>query len=171
MKRLHCKPIPVMKTGFSLWGNSHREKPVFIAGMGLHCALNLKYILSRWFQKSDLFDFVIFPLALPTDCFNPRTSSRKNCLRGDQYWCWLRLLSMLLSDVKHILHLSFYLLGWGPSETLSHLHGILSRDAIMAQTCWKPQWNKKRSLLCWTPRTRNLIARKILLWSCFKLLL
>jgi hypothetical protein len=27
---LHCKPIPVMKTGFSLCSLSHREKPVFI---------------------------------------------------------------------------------------------------------------------------------------------
>ena len=26
----HCKPIPVMKTGFSLCSISHREKPVFI---------------------------------------------------------------------------------------------------------------------------------------------
>ena len=26
----HCKPIPVMKTGFSLCSVSHREKPVFI---------------------------------------------------------------------------------------------------------------------------------------------
>ena len=30
---MHCKPIPVMKTGFSLWSFSHREKPVFIAGI------------------------------------------------------------------------------------------------------------------------------------------
>ena len=28
----HCKPIPVMKTGLSLWNFSHREKPVFIIG-------------------------------------------------------------------------------------------------------------------------------------------
>ena len=27
---MHCKPIPVMKTGFSLCIFSHREKPVFI---------------------------------------------------------------------------------------------------------------------------------------------
>ena len=27
---IHCKPIPVMKTGFSLCSISHREKPVFI---------------------------------------------------------------------------------------------------------------------------------------------
>ena len=27
---MHCKPIPVMKTGFSLCSISHREKPVFI---------------------------------------------------------------------------------------------------------------------------------------------
>ena len=27
-----ANPFPVMKTGFSLWGNSHREKPVFITG-------------------------------------------------------------------------------------------------------------------------------------------
>ena len=44
IKALHCKPIPVMKAGFCLWGNSHREKPVFITGnpvlitgMGLQC--------------------------------------------------------------------------------------------------------------------------------------
>ena len=30
---VHCKPIPVMKTGFSLWTFSHREKPVFITGI------------------------------------------------------------------------------------------------------------------------------------------
>ena len=29
----HYKPIPVMKTGFSLWTFSHREKPVFITGI------------------------------------------------------------------------------------------------------------------------------------------
>ena len=29
---LHCKPIPVMKTGFSLWSFSHREKPFFVTG-------------------------------------------------------------------------------------------------------------------------------------------
>ena len=28
---IHCKPIPVMKTGFSLCTFSHREKPVFIS--------------------------------------------------------------------------------------------------------------------------------------------
>ena len=28
---LHCKPIPVMKTGFSLCTFSHREKPVSIS--------------------------------------------------------------------------------------------------------------------------------------------
>ena len=27
---MHCKPIPVMKTGFSLCTFSHREKPVFV---------------------------------------------------------------------------------------------------------------------------------------------
>ena len=27
---VHCKPIPVMKTGFYLWTFSHREKPVFL---------------------------------------------------------------------------------------------------------------------------------------------
>ena len=31
--RPHCKPIPVMKTRFSMWSFSHREKPVFIAGV------------------------------------------------------------------------------------------------------------------------------------------
>ena len=61
---LHCKPIPVMrtrfslqgnsvfitgnpvliawipviKTGFSLWEFPHRENPVFITGIGLQCA-------------------------------------------------------------------------------------------------------------------------------------
>ena len=41
---MHCKPIPVMKTGVSLWSFSHRKKPVFITGnpviitgMGLQC--------------------------------------------------------------------------------------------------------------------------------------
>ena len=29
---LHCKPIPVMKTGFSLCTSPNREKPVFITG-------------------------------------------------------------------------------------------------------------------------------------------
>ena len=29
----HCKPIPVMKTGFSLCSISNREKPVFITGI------------------------------------------------------------------------------------------------------------------------------------------
>ena len=29
---LHCKPIPVMKTGFSLCTFPNREKPVFITG-------------------------------------------------------------------------------------------------------------------------------------------
>ena len=29
-KNIHCKPIPVMKTGFSLCSISNREKPVFI---------------------------------------------------------------------------------------------------------------------------------------------
>mgnify|MGYP006903695222 CR=1 FL=1 len=32
-KYLHCKPIPVMKTGFSLCTFPNREKPVFIAGI------------------------------------------------------------------------------------------------------------------------------------------
>ena len=32
MRHLHCKPIPVIKTGFSLCTFSHREKPVFITG-------------------------------------------------------------------------------------------------------------------------------------------
>ena len=32
-KSVHCKPIPVMKTGFSLCSFSHREKPVFITGI------------------------------------------------------------------------------------------------------------------------------------------
>ena len=43
---VHCKPIPVMKTGFSLGSFSHWEKPVFITGnpvfitgMGLQCWL------------------------------------------------------------------------------------------------------------------------------------
>ena len=31
--KVHCKPIPVTKTGFSLWSFSHREKPVFITGV------------------------------------------------------------------------------------------------------------------------------------------
>ena len=30
---LHCKPIPVMKTGFSLCTFPNREKPVFITGI------------------------------------------------------------------------------------------------------------------------------------------
>ena len=30
---IHCKPIPVMKTGFPLYSISHREKPVFITGI------------------------------------------------------------------------------------------------------------------------------------------
>ena len=30
---LHCKPIPVMRTGFSLCSISNREKPVFITGI------------------------------------------------------------------------------------------------------------------------------------------
>ena len=30
---VHCKPIPVMKTGFSLCSISNREKPVFITGI------------------------------------------------------------------------------------------------------------------------------------------
>ena len=29
-RKVHCKPIPVMKTGFSQCSFSHREKPVFI---------------------------------------------------------------------------------------------------------------------------------------------
>ena len=33
MKRIHCKPIPVMKIGFSLCNISIREKPVFITGI------------------------------------------------------------------------------------------------------------------------------------------
>ena len=38
--QIHCKPIPVMKTGFSLCTFSHREKPVFITrfpGDGNRC--------------------------------------------------------------------------------------------------------------------------------------
>ena len=31
--KLHCKPIPVMKTGFSLCTFPNREKPVFITGI------------------------------------------------------------------------------------------------------------------------------------------
>ena len=31
--RLHCKPIPVMRTGFSLCSISNRENPVFITGI------------------------------------------------------------------------------------------------------------------------------------------
>ena len=31
-KNVHCKPIPVMKAGFSLWSFSHREKHVILRG-------------------------------------------------------------------------------------------------------------------------------------------
>ena len=31
INNVHCKPIPVMKTGFSLCTFSHREKPVYIS--------------------------------------------------------------------------------------------------------------------------------------------
>ena len=33
MSQEHCKPIPVMKTGFSLCSISNRENPVFITGI------------------------------------------------------------------------------------------------------------------------------------------
>ena len=33
LQTFHCKPIPVMRTGFSLCSISNREKPVFITGI------------------------------------------------------------------------------------------------------------------------------------------
>ena len=39
---LHCKPIPVMKTGFSLWEKLHRENPVLaLYGIAVHWNLCL----------------------------------------------------------------------------------------------------------------------------------
>ena len=49
----HCKPIPVMKTGFSLWSFSHREKPVFIAGVP--CNENRFFSVWKNFAGKTLF--------------------------------------------------------------------------------------------------------------------
>ena len=47
---VHCKPIPVMKTRFSLWSFSHREKPVFITGNPVRKTSreNPVFLLQEW---------------------------------------------------------------------------------------------------------------------------
>ena len=86
-------------------------------------------------------------------------------------FCWA-LFFTYSACLNHLFLLLCYLLGWGPSGTLSHLHGILSRDAIMAQTCWKPQWNKK-SLFSAGPQGQEIWSQEkffcgAALSCCFK---
>ena len=73
--RPHCKPIPVMKTGFSLCMLSlqvfpckesvHRENPVFITGMGLQCC-------NPWHQEyaslclvHDFYRLIVRKISIP----------------------------------------------------------------------------------------------------------
>ena len=53
-----------MKTGFSLLEILHRENPVFITGMGLQCALSVKYgqefySFCEKFEKFEHFSFIV----------------------------------------------------------------------------------------------------------------
>jgi hypothetical protein len=49
----HCKPIPVMKTGFSLCSISNREKPVFIKWEP--CNENRFFLVGKYYRGKTLF--------------------------------------------------------------------------------------------------------------------
>jgi hypothetical protein len=61
---LHCKPIPVMKTGFSLCSFSHREKPVYINSVP--CNENRFFPVWKNYRENPVLalPFVVYTLVL-----------------------------------------------------------------------------------------------------------
>ena len=128
-KRMHCKPIPVMKAGFSLWGFSHRKKSVFIAGVP--CNENRFFPVWKNFTGKTLFSPCNDPVLKGLQCvqlFQPQMGSniqrmgcegvcvcvRCACVRTS-FWdvkcdCIFAIANFLQQNGQNLLFFNFFFL-------------------------------------------------------------